>query len=513
MQNAVIYARYSNDTQTEQSIEGQIHVCTEYAQRHGIVVVDTYIDRAISGKTENRPQFLRMISDSSSGLYDIVLVYKLDRFSRNKYDNVLYKKRLRDNGVRVVSATEAISDTPEGVLLESLLEGMAEFYSTELAQKISRGLTQSALKCKYTGGRVTLGYKISTNKEYEIDDANAAIVRFIFESYVSGHSYSKIIKELNKRGYKSAAGNHFGNNSLNSILTNEKYIGVYEYSNEVRIEDGIPAIISKDIFEVVQVKMKQNKKRSASAKAKVNYLLSGKLFCGLCGGSMVGQSTRNTKGYPNCYYECNVKKRLKTCDKRNIRKEWIENLVVDETMKMLTDELIDYIAGKVHTVSEKDRDNQGIIDGLSAQLKEVDVKLKNISKAIAQGIITPTTKDMLLEAEADKVAIECSIEKEKIINKTVITKEQIAFWISQFKDGDPNDGEFCRRLIDAFINSVYVYDDKVVITYNYSGDNNKLTISDIQEALKNGASAGSDIKGCAPAQLQKRDRIRVSGEP
>jgi len=155
--------------------------------------MDTYIDRAVSGKTENRPQFLRMVSDSDSGHFDAVLVYKLDRFSRNKYDSVLYKKRLRDNGVKVISATEAISDTPEGMLLKSLLEGMAEFYSKELAQKTLRGLTQSAMKCKFTGGHVTLGYKINANKEYEIDDINAAIVRFIFESYAGGQSYSKII--------------------------------------------------------------------------------------------------------------------------------------------------------------------------------------------------------------------------------------------------------------------------------------------------------------------------------
>jgi len=500
MKNAVIYARYSTDMQTEQSIEGQVHVCKEYAQRNGLSIIDTYIDRAVSGKTEKRPQFLRMVSDSDKGLFDAVLVYKLDRFSRNKYDSVFYKKRLRDNGVKVVSATEAISDTPEGVLLESLLEGMAEFYSKELAQKTLRGLTQSALKCKFTGGHITLGYKITNSKDYVIDEANADIVRFIFESYASGQSYSSIIKELNNRGYKSAAGNSFGNNSLNSILKNKKYIGIYEFNDDISIEDGIPAIVSKEMFEVVQMKLTENKKRSARSKAKISYLLSGKLFCGLCGGSMVGQSTTNTKGYTTAYYECNVKKRLKTCNKKNVRKDWIEKLVVDETMNILTDELIDYIAGKVHAISENDRNNQGIIDSLSAKLKEVEIKLRNISNAIAQGIITETTKEMLLDAEADKTAIECNIEKEKIINKTVITKEQIVFWISQFKNGDSNDNEFCRRLIDAFINSVYVFDEKVVITYNYSGNNNKLTIDNINDALKNEYSKSSDISGCAPPQ-------------
>ena len=501
---AVIYARYSTDMQTEQSIEGQIHVCKEYAQQNGLAIIDTYIDRAMSGKTEKRPQFLRMVSDSENGHFKTVLVYKLDRFSRNKYDSVLYKKRLRDNGAKVVSATESISDTPEGALLESLLEGMAEFYSRELAQKTLRGLTQSALKCKFTGGHVTLGYKIDENKNYVIDEVDAATVRFIFNSYANGESYSKIIKSLNERGYKSAAGNRFGNNSLNSILKNKKYIGIYEFNNDVIIEDGIPAIISKETFEEVQRKMTQNKKRSAQAKAKITYLLSGKLFCGLCGGAMVGQSTTNTKGYTTAYYECNVKKRLKTCKTKNVRKEQIEKLVVDETMKIFTDDLIDYIAEKVYTVCVKDRENQGIIDGLASRLKEVNTKLKNIGNAIAQGIFTDTTKDMLLELEADKLALECSIEKEKMLTKIGITKEKIAFWISQFKDGNIEDADFCRRLVDAFINSVYVFEDKTVITYNYSGENNKVTLSNIQDALASKSPLDSDMMGCVPVQQPLR---------
>ncbi|MCL2189802.1 MAG: recombinase family protein [Defluviitaleaceae bacterium] len=519
MKTAVIYARYSTDMQTEQSIEGQIHVCKEYAKKNNLTIIENYIDRAVSGKTENRPQFLRMVDDSKNGCFNAVLVYKVDRFSRNKYDSVYYKKKLRDNGVRVVSATEGISDTPEGVLLESLLEGMAEFYSRELAQKTLRGLHQSALKCKFTGGHVTLGYKISANKDYEIDEVNAAIVRFIFESYATGVSYGNIIKELNKRGHKSAAGRNFGNNSLNSILSNKKYIGVYEFMDDVFIEDGIPAIIDKELFKVVQNKMALNKKRSGRAKAKINYLLSGKLYCGLCGGSMVGQSTTNTKGYTTAYYECNVKKRVKTCKKKNVRKDWIEGLVVSETMAMLTDELIDYIAGRVYEVCERDRNNEGIINGLTANLKEVETRLKNISKAIAQGIITDTTKNMLLEAEEDKIYYEGQIEKEKFINKTVLTKEQIAYWISQFKNGDPADEEFRRRLIEALINSVYVFDDKIVITYNYSGDSNKLTLENINSSLnafkngKNGGSKGassgvklSDIAGFAPAKLCKANK-------
>ena len=123
MKTAAIYARYSSDNQTEQSIEGQLHVCEEYAQRNNIVIVDTYIDRAMTGTNDNRPDFQRMIKDSAKKKWDYILVYKLDRFSRNKFESVVNRKKLADNGVKLLSAMENIPDSPEGIILESLLEG------------------------------------------------------------------------------------------------------------------------------------------------------------------------------------------------------------------------------------------------------------------------------------------------------------------------------------------------------------------------------------------------------
>ena len=123
MQTAVIYARYSSDNQTEQSIEGQLRVCEEYAKKNNILILGTYIDRAMTGTNDNRPDFQRMIKDSSRKEWNYVICYKLDRFSRNKYETAIHKKTLRDNGVKVLSAMENIPDTPEGIILESLLEG------------------------------------------------------------------------------------------------------------------------------------------------------------------------------------------------------------------------------------------------------------------------------------------------------------------------------------------------------------------------------------------------------
>lgn len=178
----VIYARYSSDNQREESIEGQLRECKEFAAKNGIEIVDTYIDRALSAKTDNRPDFQRMIKDSSKELFDTIIVWKLDRFARNRYDSAHYKAILRKNGVKVVSATEIISDTAEGILLESLLEGMAEYYSVDLAEKITRGLTENALKCKFNGGTVPLGYTIDASQYYQIDPFSKVVIgRYVFK--------------------------------------------------------------------------------------------------------------------------------------------------------------------------------------------------------------------------------------------------------------------------------------------------------------------------------------------
>lgn len=186
--NAVIYARYSSDNQREESIEGQLRECKEYADQNGITVVRTYIDRALSAKTDSRPQFQQMIHDSATHTFEAVLVWKLDRFSRNRYDSAHYKRILKNNRVHVVSVTEPISNTPEGIMLESLLEGMAEYYSAELAEKVSRGHKENALKAKFNGGPVPLGYRIDSEHHYQIDPATAPVVQEAFQRYAAGES-------------------------------------------------------------------------------------------------------------------------------------------------------------------------------------------------------------------------------------------------------------------------------------------------------------------------------------
>lgn len=242
---AVIYARYSCDNQREESIEGQLRECKEFAKRKDFMLVDTYIDRAMSAKTDNRPEFQKMIKDSAKGEFDVVIVWKLDRFARNRYDSAHYKATLRKNGVKVLSATEVISEGAEGIILESVLEGYAEYYSAELSEKVIRGMTENALKCQYNGGFIPIGYKVDENKHYQIDELVAPLVKEAFLMYINGKPIKDIVVYLNDNGVLSSQKKPVTKTTVATLLKNRKYIGEYQY-RDVVVPDGMPAIISKE---------------------------------------------------------------------------------------------------------------------------------------------------------------------------------------------------------------------------------------------------------------------------
>ena len=286
---AVIYARYSSENQREESIEGQLRECTAYCKKNDITIVRSYIDRALSAKTDNRPDFQRMIKDSAKGLFDVVLVWKLDRFARNRYDSAHYKAQLKKFGVRVLSATKNISEGPEGIILESLLEGMAEYYSAELSEKVIRGHTENALKCKYNGGTPTFGYTIDDERHYQIAPRTAPVVLEIFIRYDNGSTMKEIRDYLNDTGVTTVRGKRIDLNFVAAILHNRKFLGEYKY-RDIVIPDGIPAIVPRELFDRVQDKLAKNKRAPARHKAEDDYLLTTKLFCGTCGAMMVGES-------------------------------------------------------------------------------------------------------------------------------------------------------------------------------------------------------------------------------
>lgn len=472
---AVIYARYSSHAQREESIEGQLRECKEYALKNGFTIIGEYCDHALSGKTDNRPQFQKLIKDSEKGHFDTVIMYTLDRFARNRYDSAIYKAKLRKNGVKIFYAKQPMPDTPEGIILESVLEGYAEYYSENLARSIKRGMKENALHGKAPGATPPLGYKINSEHEYEIDPVGTKIVNEIYVKYAAGQSATEIINWLNEQGYKTSRGNDFNKNSLRTILKNDKYIGIYRYMDIVK-EGGIPAIVDKDLFNKVQSMLHHNYTVRARTKAKEDYLLTTKLFCGHCGEPMVGESGTSKTGKLHTYYKCIGRKHKHNCDKKPVKKEWIENIVVKATVeRTLTDETINLIATKAIELINKENADTSYLTGLQNSLKDTESKIKNILKAIEQGIFTDSTKDRLQELEDEKKNLEGLITREEM-KKPSLTKEHIIYWLTLFKGGDINDTEYKRKIIDTLVNAVFVYDNpdggtKLVLTFNISEQN------------------------------------------
>lgn len=477
---AVIYARFSSHNQREESIEGQVRECRAFAERNDIHIIGVYADRAISGKTDNRPEFQRMIEDSAKGQFEAIIVYQLDRFARNRYDSATYRAKLKKNGVKVMSAKENITEDPSGIILEAMLEGMAEYYSAELSQKIRRGMKDNALKCKVTGGNIALGYKIGPEKDFEIDPLTAPIVREIFSMYAAGSTVTQIIDNLNARGLKTSRGVPFNKNSLHRMLLNEKYIGVYKWKDVV-IEGGVPAIVSKDLFEDVQSVMEKNKAAPARARSSVDYMLTTKIFCGVCGSNMVGESgTGRSRKYH--YYKCVKQKREKNCTKKTVQKDWIEDIVVKETVRrVLNDEVIEYIADGVMELQGRERD-KSVLHALEMELEGVKKSISNLIKAIEAGIFSESTQARLAELEKEKKDLEGRIAQEEIITPKV-TKNQVIFWLEHFKADYINidDPEDKKIIIDTFVKAVYVYDDKIVVTYNYIDEGGRPKSSTVEE--------------------------------
>ena len=478
---AVIYARYSSDNQREESIEGQLRECTAYCQKNDITILRTYIDRAMSAKTDHRPDFQRMIRDSAKGLFDVIIVWKLDRFARNRYDSAHYKAQLRKYGVKVLSATENISDGPEGIILESMLEGMAEYYSAELSEKVIRGHTENALKCKYNGGTPTFGYVIDKDKYYQIDPHTAPVVLESYIRYDQGATMKEVMEYMAENGFTTIRGRKIDLNFIARMLKNRKYIGEYSYRHIVT-PGGIPAIVPQDLFDRVQQRLEQNRKAPARHKAEDDYLLTTKLFCGTCGAMMVGESgTSASKGRKYHYYRCVNTKKHKTCNAKHksVRKIPLENAVVNATMvKVMDDHFVEYIADRVMELQSQESSE---LPTLRQQLAETERGIENMLNAIQMGIINASTKQRLDELEERKKDIELRIIQEEI-KKPLLSREDVTFWICRFRKLDVDKLDERRRLIDSFVNSVTIFDDHILITFNYRDGETRLDFSDIESS-------------------------------
>lgn len=456
MKKAVIYARYSSDNQTEQSIEGQVRVCKEYAERNNISIVDSYIDRAKTGTNDRRPAFQRMISDSDKKEWDYVIVYKLDRFSRDKYETVVHRKALRDNGVKLLSAIENIPDTPEGIILEGLLESMNQYFSAELSQKIKRGMRETRIKGNFQGGTITCGYKIE-NKKIVIDEDKAALVRYIFNKFNAGYFIKDILLMLEAKGlinrYK-----HFNYYVIYRILTNECYTGVYRFKNEV-YENMFPQIIDKDLYTRVNTRLASLQHGGLSSIT--NYLFSRKLICGYCGKNINGTSGtyRNGRRY---YYRCTRRRKEDPkCIKTAIRKDKFENFVINKVIGELNKpEVMNKLINRLMNIQNDRKKISEQLHILERERQEAKTSINNLIDYLTQGPVPQIIIDQINEREEQINTLDKNISKEKDKISTPLERDQLQKYYDEALKRNR------KEIVALLVEKIKLYNDKIEITFN-----------------------------------------------
>lgn len=475
MKKAVIYARYSSEKQNEQSIEGQLRVCEDYAQRNELKIVKTFIDRAQSGTNDNRTSFQKMLHESVDEQWDYILVYKLDRFSRNKYEMAVHRKFLKDHGIKILSAMENIPDTPEGIILESLLEGMAEYYSAELSQKVKRGNHENRLKGLYTGGYIPLGYKV-INKKLYIDEKTAPYIIKMYEDYLAGKTLQEIINTLNSAGLTSGHAAKFTKSTIYNMLHNEKYIGITRYNDEV-YTNIYPQLIPTSLYKAVQEHAEIFKYGKRPKNIEDLYLLRQKVVCGQCGQNYISEAGAGSNKIVRRYYKCCKRKRDNSCKNVILRKEEFEQIIVDATFKIFekSEEFSD-IVNRIYTLHRQRSTSGGLLDLLLSQKELITSSINNLLKYIEQGMMVEETNQRIQELKTQLKDIENQIQELEDKSNTKITKEDISKFLRTTLKQEP------YAIMQLLVQKVVIYPTKIDIFYNYV--ENELRPKTKQEPIK-----------------------------
>lgn len=442
------------------------------------------MDEARSATTDKRPQFQQMIADSAKGTFDILLVHKLDRFSRDRYDSAIYKKRLKKNNVRLCSVLERIDDSPESVLMESLLEGLSEFYSKNLSREVRKGMQENALQGKSTGGCAPIGFDFDENNHLVINEHEAEAVRAIFEMYANGYGYTDILNYLHDNGYKTKRGTPFLKTSLVTILTNEKYAGVYVYNQAVprklknpaytgkkkpeeeiiRVPGACPAIISHELYDRVQTRRKRNRERMGSFYSKELYLVSGKVICGICGRVYQGNLRYSSKSHARfAAYRCETHKAQ--CGNKEMNKDYLDAYIIELLGQKVFNKraMKKHIAALNRYIMQYNDEYDERYAALKAELDEVTEGLENITAAIEKGVITESVIERAEDLESRRNALVIQLANMHQYNELAF--EDYEYLIDDFRC-TPHNSEKFRALIQQFISQITVYPYRMETTLN-----------------------------------------------
>ena len=490
--NAICYYRYSSDAQRDVSIVQQKDAAHEYAEHHGYHIIKEYDDPAYSGTRDDRPAFQLMLYEVEKLRPAYLILWKTDRLSRERIDAVMAKKRLRECGVKIVYVAESIPDDDEAtqILMESIYEAMAASFIVSHRKNVVRGMTYNAENAFYNGVKM-LGYVGEVDHKYEVDQATAPTVRRIFKEYTEGVPMQKICDSLNNAGQKTVRGNRFTVNSLRNILVNRAYIGEYKFGKTL-IPDGMPRLIDDETFQKAQAKLEANKRGGKGAIKKLHpeieiedYWLTGKICCGLCGGTMQGVSGTSRSGNLYYYYSC-INYRKHTCTLKYQRKELMEKIVLYILDDLINDPALRIIiAEKCYAYHQAQNDDNGAYEAsIRAQLKDVEGKLNNLVKAIEAGIFNSTTAERMNVLENQKSMLNDALLAEQNRKKCDLTLNTIVKFLSSLV-GDINNPDTRHRLLDFFVDKIYVYPDKMVLTFYYTDDRRELPFEETIRLIDN----------------------------
>ncbi|MCL2035469.1 MAG: recombinase family protein [Oscillospiraceae bacterium] len=488
---AVAYARYSSEMQRAESIDAQLRAIHKYAMENEITIVGEYIDRAQSGRSDDRPQFLEMIRDAREGLFDIAIVHQYSRFARNRYDSLFYTMELEKFDVRLVSVLEPSSNSPEDVLLRGILETINEYYSQNLGRETEKGKKENALKGMHVGGVPPLGYDVDRETmRLVINEREALAVKLIFRMHLDGCSYGDIEQALADMGCIGKRGSKVRKSSMHTILTNEKYTGLmvynksaakdahgkrngHKYKDEaeiIKIEGLVPQIISKEDFLKAREIIQRRKHKSGKSKAKEVYLLSGKIVCGECGSNYCGNRRQSNKGQPYVSYTCNKKSAVEKCRCGEIRRNSLETFVLDKLAQYLFSDakIPGLLAG--YEAYLRNRDSEAILKqkNLRERIGQLAKEIENIVTVVAK-----TGSDALIERLNQ-------LEQEKKETEYRLTKLEMDAQICRVTESDLKEAFKRARdllktgglsntkvLIQRYVHQVIIHPERIEVQLNF----------------------------------------------
>lgn len=489
---AFCYYRYSSDAQRDESIEQQRQAAHEYAKAHGFIIPPgcEFEDRGITGTTADRPGLQFMLHEAKHKRPAYLILWKLDRLSREIHDSFFIDAQLQDSGVQIVTVGEPLpEDNHMRYVIQALYASMAHNFIVNHRSNVLRGLNYNAERAMYNGIKI-LGYTGKPNEKYEIDPETAPIVRKIFTDYVEGKPLQKIANELNASGLRSTQGNEFVVNSLANILHNRAYIGEYKWGEHV-IPGGMPQIISVELFDAAEKKLTKNKRGGTGAARKLNpedvdFWLTDHIYCGECGGSLHGISGTSKSGNIYYYYTC-LNHKKKTCKMGNQRKEKLEAIVRHTLDRMLEDSTLRLIIAKLcfdYYADSKSEDRGAYLESLKSKLKDVESKLQNFVKAISAGVFNETVQQAMTELESQKHLLKEQIEAEELREKYDIKLDDIVKFFESFV-GNLDNKKLREYVLDIFVDKIYVYKERMVITFHFTDDKQELSYEDTLEMIEN----------------------------